>query len=55
MMEELFPDSLLKNQNEAYLSINSLKFYTVCFYCMSSWGIWKDTETKLQTTCFYII
>ena len=24
-----------KNHNRAYLSINSLKFYTVCFNCMS--------------------
>ena len=30
-------------------------FYTVCFYCMPSWGLSKYTETKLQTTCFYFI
>ena len=34
--------------------INSLKFYTVCFYCMPSWGLWKYIEIKLQTTCFYL-
>ena len=31
MMEKLFPDPFLKNQNSAYLWINSVKFYTVCF------------------------
>ena len=31
---ELLPDFFLKNQNGAYLWINSLKFYTVYFYCM---------------------
>ena len=33
--EELFSDPFLKNQNWSYLWINSLKFYTVCFYCMA--------------------
>ena len=32
--EKLFPESFLKNQNWVYLWIDSLKFYTVCFYCM---------------------
>ena len=32
----LFPRPFLKNQNWAYLSINILKFYTVCFNCMPS-------------------
>ena len=50
----LFPDSFLKKQDWAYLWINSLTFYTVCFYCMPSWGLWKHTETKLQTTYFYL-
>ena len=31
---ELLPDFFLKNQNGAYLWINSLKLYTVYFYCM---------------------
>ena len=31
-----------------------LKFYTVYFYCMASWGLLKYIETKLQTTCFYL-
>ena len=35
MVEKLVPNLLLKNQNSAYLWINSLKFYAVCFYCKS--------------------
>ena len=30
-------------------------FYTVCFYCMPSWGLSKHIETKPQTTCLYFI
>ena len=37
------------------LWINSLKFYTVCFYCMPNWGLSKCIEAKLRTTCFYLI
>ena len=55
VVEKLVPDHFLKNQNWAYLWINSLKFYTVCFYCMPSWGLLKYIETKLQTACFYLI
>ena len=29
---KLVPEPFLKNENWAYLWINSLKFYTVCFY-----------------------
>ena len=54
-MEKLFQDSFLKNWNWAYLSINSLKFYTVCFYCISIWGLSKYIETKVQNTCLYLI
>ena len=35
-MEELVPDSALKNQNCAYLWISSQKFYTACISCMTS-------------------
>ena len=31
-----FSHPFVKNQNWAYLSINILKFYTVCFNCMPS-------------------
>ena len=48
MGEKLVPDSFLKNEN-------SLKFYIACFYCMPSSGLSKFIETKLQTTCFYLI
>ena len=37
VMDKLFLDSILKNRNEAFLWINSLKFhYRVCFYYMPS-------------------
>ena len=32
---ELVPDPLLNNQSWVYVLINSQKFYTICFYCMS--------------------
>ena len=32
VVEKLVPDPFLKNKNWAYLWINSLKFYTVCFF-----------------------
>ena len=55
VVEKLIPDLFLKNQNWAYLWINSLNFYTVCFYWMESWGLSKYIETKLQTICFHFI
>ena len=55
MVEKLFPDTFLKNYNWAYLWISSLKFHTVCFYCVPSWGLLKYIESKLQTTWFYLI
>ena len=33
---KLFSKPFLKNQNQAYLWINSLKFYKVCFHSMPS-------------------
>ena len=55
MVKKLVPDPFLKNQNRAYLWINSLKSYTVCFYCMASSGLSKYIKTKMQTTCFHLI
>ena len=55
MVEKLFPDPFVKNQNRGYLWINSLKFNTVCFQCMPSSGLPKYFQAKLQTTCFYLI
>ena len=49
-----FQDHSLKNQNWAYLWINSLKFYRVCFRSMSSWGLTKYIETILNTFGFYL-
>ena len=52
---ELFPDPFLKKQSWAYLSINGLKFYTPCFYCIQSWGLPKYIKNQLLSTCFYLI
>ena len=41
--------------NWAYLWINSLKFYIVCFCCMESRGLSKCIEIKMQTPCFHLI
>ena len=55
MLEKLVPDPFLENYDWAYLRISSLKFYTVCFYCIPNWGLSKYIEIKMQTTCFYLI
>ena len=47
LVEKLFPEPFLKSQHWADLWINSLKFYTVCFYFMPSWGLSEYIETKL--------
>ena len=52
VVEKLFPDSFLRNQIWAYLWINSLKFWAVCFYCMPTWVLSKYIEIKLQTIGF---
>ena len=54
VVEKLFPDPFLKNQNWAYLWINMLKLYKFCFYCLLSWGLSELIETKLQSTCIYL-
>ena len=46
------PDPFLKNQNWAYLWINSLKFHATYLYCVLRWGLLKCIETKLQTAYF---
>ena len=55
VVEKLFPDPFLKYQNWAYLRINILKFYLFCLYCLESRALSKLIETKLQTTCIYLI
>ena len=55
VVEELFSDPFSKNQNWVHLRINSLNFYKVCFYCVLIWGLLIYSETKLHTTCFYLI
>ena len=52
---KLFPDPVLKNQKWAYLYINTLKFYIVCFYHMPSWGlqnVLKPSSTPLAFTSY---
>ena len=44
MVEKLFLHSFLKNQNWAYLLMNSVKCYTICFHCMPKWGLSKYIE-----------
>ena len=36
---ETIPRPFLKDQNWACLQKNDLKFYKVCFYCMTNWGL----------------
>ena len=55
VIEKLFLDISLKNENWVYLWTNILKFYIFCFYCLPSWGLLKAIEIKLQTTCFFLI
>ena len=51
----LAPNPFIKTQNWVYLLINSLKCYTVCFYCMSKWSFTKIYNIKVLTTCFGLI
>ena len=55
VVEKLLPDPFLKNQNSAYLRINSLKCYTSVFIVWQVECYWKYIKTKLQTTCFHFI
>ena len=52
MVEKLLPDSFLKNKNWAYLSINSLKFDRVCFYCKPCWGFSKLLKLSCRPLVF---
>ena len=53
---KLVRETCLKSQNWAYIISGSIvKFYTDCFYCMSSWGLSQYIEPKLQGNCFYLM
>ena len=52
---ETSPQTLFWKIEIEHLWINSLKFYTDYFYRILGWGLLKYIETKLQTTCFYLI
>ena len=50
---ETIPKPISRN-----LKLNiSLDWYisAVCFYCMPKWGLSNYVETKLLTTCFYLV
>ena len=53
VVEKLVPDPFTNSQNWAYLSINSLKYYNVCFYLCPSRSLPKYIKIKVLTTCFY--
>ena len=52
---ETSPRLLSKNLKFNISLDNSLKCYTVYFYCMASWRLSKYIETKLQTSWFHLI
>ena len=52
VVEKLFSDPFLKYQNWAYLWINSLKFYIVCFDYMTSFVLSKYIEANQP--CFHL-
>ena len=49
---ETIPRFFSKKSNWAYFSINSLKIYMVCFYCMPSWSIIKHFEISCKPLPF---
>ena len=55
MVEKIVPAPFLENENCAYLWINSLEFYTISFYCMFNRRLSNKIESKVQTTCLYLI
>ena len=55
VVEKLFPNHFLKNQNWAYFLINGLKFHLVCFHCVAKVKVTKHIETKVVTTGLYLI
>ena len=43
-------------KSKSSISLDQLsKVLYIFIYCMSTWGLSKDIETKLQTTCFSLI
>ena len=54
-VEKLVPDLFLKNQTRAYHWINSLKHFTVCFYCMPELRTTKNIKFQVLITWFYLI
>ena len=55
MVGKLVPDHFIKNQNSAYLSINSVKCHIV-FFDMPKWrGLQKYIKIKVLTICSDLI
>ena len=52
VVEKLVPNLLIKNQNLAYLWINSLRCYKFCFYCMSKLRSTKRRSGTSLSTSF---
>ena len=55
VMEKLVPEPFLKNENWAYLWINSLKFYTVCFFVVWQVEGYRNILKLSCRTCFHLI
>ena len=57
VLETLFPGPFLNNQYWAYLWINSLKFYTVCFFICQVEGYRNILKLSCKTLAFasYIV
>ena len=54
MVEKLYPDAFLKNQNGAYLWINSIKFYTVYFNCSQVEGYRNILKLSCRPLAFIL-
>ena len=52
VIEKLFADPFLKNQNWVHLWISSLKFYTVCFYMWQVEGYLKILKLSRKPLAF---
>ena len=52
VVDKLFPDSFLKNQNWAYLWSNILNLYTFCFNCLPSWDYWMWLKLSCRPFAF---
>ena len=54
VVEKLISDPFIKNENWAYLRINSLKCYKFFFLVCQSRGVPKYIKIKVLTSCLYL-